>query len=82
MNIGLEKVNELKPGRYKHYKGKYYEVIGVAHHSETLEKLFVYKALYAIDDLGEGSLWVRPLEMFLEKVFVDGIEVPRFEFVG
>ena len=67
----------MKLGKYKHYKGNYYEVIGVAKHSETQEELVVYKALY-----GEGGLWVRPKKMFLENVNVDGKEMPRFEFVG
>ncbi|VVB70279.1 Uncharacterised protein [uncultured archaeon] len=68
---------ELKLGKYRHYKGGEYEVIGVAKHSETQEKLVVYKALY-----DKGSLWVRPLEMFTEKVIVNGVEKPRFEFIG
>jgi len=63
----------LQPGRYRHYKGKLYEVIDVARHSETEELLVVYRCLY-----GDFSLWVRPLEMFLEKVDVDGAKVPRF----
>jgi len=66
----------LKLGIYKHYKGKEYEVIGLAKHSETLEDLVVYKALY--DD---GQIWVRPLKMFLEEVEVNGKKVPRFEYV-
>jgi hypothetical protein len=69
----------LKPGTYKHYKGKLYEVIGTARHSETLEELVVYKALY--QPAGE-NLWVRPLEMFMEEVEVDGKKMPRFEFLG
>jgi hypothetical protein len=68
---------DLKPGRYRHYKGKFYEVIGVARHSETEEKLVVYRCLY-----GDYSLWVRPLDMFVESVIVDGREVPRFEWRG
>jgi len=75
-------MDDIKPGRYKHYKGKYYEVIGVANHSETLEKLVVYKALYKTNDFVEGSLWVRPLEMFLEKITVNDKEMVRFEYVG
>jgi len=59
---------------YKHYKGNYYEVVGVAKHSETLEDLVVYKKLY--DD---GGLWARPKEMFLENVILDGKEVERFQ---
>ncbi|ROT94500.1 DUF1653 domain-containing protein [Marinobacter sp. R17] len=67
----------LKPGRYRHYKGKDYEVIGVARHSETEEELVVYRCLY-----GDHSLWVRPLSMFRENVEVAGETVPRFSFVG
>lgn len=66
----------LKPGRYRHYKGKDYEVIGVARHSETEEELVVYRCLY-----GDHSLWVRPLSMFRENVEVAGETVPRFSFV-
>ncbi len=63
------------PGRYQHYKGGIYEVIGVARHSETEEQLVVYRPLY-----GERGLWVRPLAMFNESVLVDGREVPRFQY--
>ncbi len=70
----------LQPGKYQHYKGKFYEVLGVAHHSETLEELVVYKALYKTE-FGEDSLWVRPKSMFIEKVIVDGNEVPRFKYM-
>ena len=66
---------EITPGRYRHYKGGEYQVIGVALHSETEEQLVVYRPLY-----GEGALWVRPLGMFLETVEVDGSPVPRFKF--
>lgn len=58
---------------YQHYKGKFYEVVDVATHSETLEKLVVYRPLY-----GEGKLWVRPLAMFVEMVEVEGVKIPRF----
>lgn len=63
----------LKAGRYRHYKGNLYEVLGVARHSETEEYLVVYRCLY-----GDFSLWVRPLDMFLGKVDVEGGEMPRF----
>lgn len=69
--------NEIKSGKYKHYKGKEYEVIGITKHSETLEELVVYRALY-----GNYDLWVRPLKMFIEDVEVDGKRMPRFVFVG
>ena len=63
----------VPPGRYRHYKGNYYEVIGIARHSETEEQLVVYRCLY-----GDHSLWVRPLAMFTELVSVEGRQVPRF----
>ncbi len=63
----------LQLGKYRHYSGKEYEVIGVARHSETLEEMVVYKPLY-VDD----GLWVRPLKMFEENVEVNGKMVPRF----
>jgi hypothetical protein len=66
-----------KLGKYRHYKGNEYEVLGVAKHSETLEDVVVYKKLY-----GDGGLWVRPLAMFLEDVEVEGKKMPRFEYVG
>ena len=65
---------ELLPGRYRHYKGGEYEVVGVARHSESDERLVVYRCLY-----DNNSLWVRPLAMFVETVLVDGRELPRFE---
>lgn len=68
----------MKLGKYQHYKGNFYEVIGVAHHSETLEELVVYRALYHHEQYGDNSLWVRPKQMFLESVIVDGKEVLRF----
>lgn len=73
-------MKELEIGAtYKHYKGKNYEVIGIARHSETLEELVVYKALYDSPEFGTNSLWVRPKKMFLENVIVNGVEVERFK---
>ena len=69
--------NNIKLGRYRHYKGKEYQVMGVAEHSETGEDLVVYRKLY--DDY---SMWVRPIAMFLEEVEVDGKKMHRFEFLG
>jgi hypothetical protein len=66
---------ELKPGRYRHYKGNYYQVMETARHSETEELMVVYRCLY-----GDHSLWVRPLEMFRGNVIVNGRELKRFEF--
>ena len=66
----------IKPGVYRHFKGKDYLVVGLAHHSETREPLVVYRCLY--DDY---SLWVRPELMFRETVIIDGKEIPRFAFL-
>ena len=63
--------------RYRHFKGKEYEAIGLARHSETLEQLVVYRALY-----GEGGLWVRPLDMFMEEIERDGKRIARFTYIG
>ena len=66
----------LQTGRYRHYKGQDYEVIGVARHSETEELMVVYRTLY-----GNYDLWVRPLSMFTESVDIDGETIPRFRFI-
>ena len=63
----------IETGRYRHYKGNFYQVIGVARHSETEQHLVVYRPEY-----GERELWVRPLEMFTESIEIDGIAQPRF----
>ena len=68
---------EVQPGRYRHFKGGEYEVIGVARHSETMEELVVYRALY-----GERGLWVRPVAMWLETVERDGKQFQRFTYIG
>jgi hypothetical protein len=68
----------MKLGKYRHYKGKFYQVLGVAKHSETLEELVVYKCLHPNP---RGKLWVRPKKMFLEKIKINGKTVSRFEFV-
>ena len=70
-------MEELKTGRYRHFKGKEYELIGTARHSETLEEMVVYRALY-----GEGGLWVRPAAMWTETVERDGVSYQRFTYVG
>lgn len=67
---------EIKPGIYRHYKGKDYQVIGIAQHSETLETLVVYKPLS-----NDSGLWVRPFSMFTENVNIDGNDMPRFRLL-
>ena len=68
---------ELKPGKYRHFKGGEYELMGVAKHSETLEPMVVYRALY-----GEGGLWVRPAAMWTEWVDKENYQGPRFQYIG
>jgi hypothetical protein len=67
-------MTEITPGRYRHYKGNEYTVLGVARHSETLEELVVYRQEY-----GDRGLWIRPAAMFAETVMVDGRLVSRFQ---
>ncbi|NQU77527.1 DUF1653 domain-containing protein [Candidatus Falkowbacteria bacterium] len=88
---------KIKKGIYLHYKGKRYEVLGTVFHSETVEELVLYKPLYPFSSLpkekqqelegkgykGEGAgLWVRPIDIFLEEIEVDGKKVPRFKYAG
>ncbi len=68
---------DIKLGKYKHFKGNEYRVIGIAKHSETLAPMVVYQALY-----GENGLWVRPAEMWNEIVDKDGYHGPRFVYIG
>lgn len=67
----------IQPGRYRHYKGNDYQVLGIARHSETEEEFVVYRALY-----GERGLWIRPAAMFLGTVLIEGQPHPRFKFVA
>lgn len=71
----------MKKGVYRHYKGNLYEVIDTARHSETLEEMVVYRALYDSPEFGKNTLWVRPKKMFGEMVIVNGIRVKRFTYV-
>ena len=68
---------EIEKGIYRHYKGNLYEVLMTAQHSETQERMVVYRALY-----GEKGTWVRPYNMFVENVIIDGKEIKRFDYVG
>ena len=74
---GVLYLKEIRLGKYRHFKGNEYEVIGTARHSETLEDFVVYRALY-----GEGGLWVRPFDMFVETIERDGKQFKRFEYIG
>lgn len=70
-------MNEIKPGRYRHFKGNEYEVLGMATHSETFEPMVIYRALY-----GTHNLWVRPASMWDEMVTRDGVTRRRFTYIG
>ncbi len=70
-------MEDFKPGKYRHYKGGEYELLFTATHSETLEKLVIYRALY-----GDRGIWARPAQMWNEKVDQGGQSVPRFEYAG
>lgn len=70
-------MEEIKLGKYRHFKGKEYEVLYIATHSETLEKTVVYRALY-----GDNGIWVRPAKMWNETVVYNGENVKRFEYIG
>ena len=74
-------MKKIKAGIYQHYKGNLYEVLGIAHHSENLEEVIVYRALYDSPEFGENALWVRPIKMFLEEIKYEGQKVPRFKFI-
>jgi hypothetical protein len=73
MSAELPPLPDTPAGRYRHYKGGEYEVIGVARHTETLEPLVVYRPLY-----NDSGLWVRPHAMFFGQVVIDGVARPRF----
>lgn len=70
----------IKLGKYRHFKGGEYEVIGTAKHSESLDVMVIYKPLYPLEE-GELETWVRPIEMFFDTKELDGAEVSRFAFL-
>jgi hypothetical protein len=75
-------MNEIKLGKYKHYKGQFYVVMSIARDSGTLKELVVYKGLYDSDKFGKNPVWVRPKKEFLENVNLNEDVIPRFVFVG
>ncbi|MDD2935257.1 MAG: DUF1653 domain-containing protein [Candidatus Pacebacteria bacterium] len=75
-------MEEIKLGKYKHFKGTFVEVIGLAYDSETLERVVVYLHPDPVKGLGENTMWVRPLEMFTEIIERDGKMMKRFEYIG
>ena len=77
MSDDLEPLPPFNPGRYRHYKGGEYDLIGVVRHSETLEPLVLYRPLY-----NASGDWVRPYAMFFEDVVIDGVKQPRFQRIG
>ncbi|MEI6477727.1 MAG: DUF1653 domain-containing protein [bacterium] len=77
MNIG-----DFKLGICRHYKGPHYKVLTLARLHDTYEEVVIYEALFDIPDFGDHAVWVRPVSGFLEEVVVDGVCVPRFEWIG
>ena len=77
VEMNKKDLSSVEPGRYRHFKGSDYEVLGVARHSETEEPMVVYRCQY-----GDFSLWVRPLSNFTASVEIDGETVPRFSYLG
>ena len=76
MDDSLPPLPTLQLGTYRHYKGKLYEVLGVVRHSETLEPLVLYRPMQ-----GDGTIWVRPFEMFVESIEIQGVRQPRFAHI-
>jgi len=76
----IRAMTTIKPGKYKHFKGGEYQVIGTAKHSESLAIMVIYKPLYTLDE-GESDTWVRPIEMFFDSKQIDGKTVARFTFM-
>ena len=71
----------MKLGKYQHFKGRIYEVIGIAKHTETLEELVVYRDVYDSKDFQGNDLWVRPKTMFMGDVIIEGNKIPRFKYI-
>lgn len=76
MDESLPPLPTLQLGTYRHYKGKLYEVLGVVRHSETLAPLVLYRPMQ-----GDGTIWVRPFEMFVESIEIQGVRQPRFAHI-
>lgn len=76
--------DDIKKGKYRHFKSaeKEYEFIGIAIHSETLERMVIYRALYDSPEFGKSAIWARPIESFAGVVEKDGKKIPRFEYIG
>ena len=75
-------MDTVKLGKYQHYKGQFYKVIWIAKHSETLEELVVYIALYTSEEFGDNAMRIRPKDMFFEDIVVDWVRQPRFKFIS
>jgi len=75
-------MSDIKLGKYEHFKGKQYEVVGFAKNTETFERFVLYRPLYEPNDLEEDTVWARPMNMFVERVYFEGESVPRFKYLG
>ncbi len=76
------KTDNIQYGKYQHYRTeKFYEIIGIARHSETLKEMIIYRALYQCEKFGNNHVWARPRTMFFEHVDYNGYRVPRFKYI-
>ncbi len=75
-------MNEVKIGKYQHYKGNFYQIIALGKLEATQEEMVIYKPLYESDALGEASYWIRPKDQFLEEVTKDDQTMPRFRYIS
>lgn len=74
-------MSKVPPGKYRHFKNKFYQVIGTGWHTDTLEEVVIYRSLYDCEQFGVQALWVRPLNEFMGTVEIDGVVMPRFAFI-
>ena len=75
-------MKNIKVGKYRHYKGKYYKVVGVARHSDTLQEFVIYRALYDSREFGKKAWWVKPVSLFTKKIKYKNKRVPRFKYIS
>lgn len=74
-------MSKVSPGKYRHYKNKFYQVIGTGWHTDTLEEIVIYRSLYDCEQFGVQALWARPLNEFMGTIEIDGVVMPRFTFI-
>jgi len=71
----------VKPGLYRHYKGKIYQVLGTGRHSETMELMVIYQGQYVSDEFGDKPIFVRPYDLFIQEIDLEGLKIPHFKYL-